>query len=168
MKLLETFEVRNVDRNIPHAVSNNNNNNNTLKFMYPDFLSQEGKSQYCILMFPYMPFHCLNCGVAALKNLGNSIEKSWKLLHKSLSVVCSHPGTFWKPHQVTERRLWKKKFPQYCHKAELNIHGESVWASAFLFPLYVFKIFLQPHTTSQLQLPANWSWSWPSLCPKTT
>lgn len=39
MKLLETFEVRNVDRNIPHAVSNNNNNNNTLKFMYPDFLS---------------------------------------------------------------------------------------------------------------------------------
>ena len=49
-----------------------------------------------------MPFHCLNCGVAALKNLGNSIEKSWKLLHKSLSVLCSHPGAFWKPRWVRE------------------------------------------------------------------
>ena len=47
MKLLETFEVRNGDRNILHAVNNNSssNNNNTLKFMCPDFRSQERKSQ---------------------------------------------------------------------------------------------------------------------------
>ena len=53
MKLLETFEVRNGDRNIPHAVNNksSSNNNRTLKFMCPDFRSQERKSQYCILVF---------------------------------------------------------------------------------------------------------------------
>lgn len=36
MKLLETFELRNVDRDIPHAVSNNNsNNNNHIKIHVP-------------------------------------------------------------------------------------------------------------------------------------
>lgn len=51
MKLLETFEVRNGDRNVPHAVNNNSSSSNTLKFTCPDFQSQERKSQYCILMF---------------------------------------------------------------------------------------------------------------------
>lgn len=36
MKFLETFELRNVDRDIPHVVSNNNsNNNNHIKIHVP-------------------------------------------------------------------------------------------------------------------------------------
>lgn len=100
-----------------------------------------------------MPFHSLNCGDAALRNLRNSIEESWKLLHKSLSGLYSCPGGILKASLSHREKIMEKEMPTVLSQGGLACSQRvcvSICFPVSLFSKYFSSLILQASYSSSL------------------